>query len=168
MSPTGHLAVGFAAKKFAPKIPLLVFLIVPYALDLIYFIFVGVGIESVDYSPWSHSLLMALVWSALALLITLALTNKFKNGLVIGLVLLSHWVLDFVVWNDMLITFDKGLRVGLGLYNAIGFTTTSFSGLNSATLIASSIELSLLMFGVAVYILYLRKMKKESFKSGKM
>lgn len=104
---------------------------------------------------------MAAAWSVLALLVTILVTRRFKSGLVIGIVVLSHWLLDFIVWNDMLITFYRGIRVGFGLFNSIGFSTTNFSELSTSTLIASSIELSLLIAGVTIYLLYLRKTKKE-------
>lgn len=161
MSPTGHLAVGFAVKRYTPKIPLAVLLLVPYALDLVYFVFLGVGLESIDYSPWSHSLLMAACWSVLAVLITLLISRKLKNAAVIGLLVFSHWLLDFIVWNDMLVTFDKGLRTGLGLYNAVGFSKTNMFAVNSAMFISSVIELGMLAVGVTMYVLYMRRVKKE-------
>jgi len=165
MSPTGHLAIGFAAKRFAPRIPLIVLLVTAYAIDLLYFLFMAIGIESVEYSPWSHSLIMAVAWSGLALLITLMITKSFRSALVIGLVLISHWVLDFIVWDNMLIIFDDGLRVGIGLFNAIGFSQTNFTGFNMSTVIASSIELSLLIVGVAMYIRLRKKDKADSLSS---
>jgi hypothetical protein len=66
MSPTGHLAVGFTAKKYAPQIPLVVLLICANAIDLIYFLFLAVGLDRIEFDPWSHSLFMAVVWSVCA------------------------------------------------------------------------------------------------------
>jgi hypothetical protein len=65
MSPTGHLAVGFIAKKFTPKTPVLVLLIAAYLIDILCFCFIATVLDSADFSPWSHSLLMAFVWSSL-------------------------------------------------------------------------------------------------------
>ena len=100
MSPTGHLAIGFTAKRFAPQIPVVVFLIAAYAIDLFYFVFLALGIDQLDYDPWSHSLFMAIFWSISAGLITLFISRKAHSGFVIGLVVFSHWVLDFFVWDD--------------------------------------------------------------------
>ncbi|MEI8201038.1 MAG: hypothetical protein WCG21_13340 [Eubacteriales bacterium] len=160
MSPTGHLAIGFAAKKYAPQIPVFVFLIAAYAIDLIYFIFLAVGIDKLDYDPWSHSLFMAVIWSISAALITWFFCKKFRSGFVIGLVVFSHWLLDFIVWDNLPVFFARMPRVGLGLYNKIGFSLTGFK-LDSGSVIAASIELSMLLIGLAVYIIYLKKARKE-------
>jgi len=160
MSPTGHLAVGFAAKKYAPEIPLFVFLTAAYAIDLIYFLFLALGIDTVEYNPWSHSLFMAVIWSLIAGLITLLIKRQFRNGLVIGIVVFSHWFLDLIVWDNMLIFFDQSQRIGFGLYNRIGFSLTGMT-LNSGTVMATSIELVMLIIGVGIYILFLRKSRKE-------
>ncbi|MDF2484420.1 MAG: hypothetical protein K0R46_588 [Herbinix sp.] len=160
MSPTGHLAIGFATKKYAPEIPVLVFLIAAYAIDLIYFIFLALGMDTFDYDPWSHSLLMVVIWSLSAGLITFSFSRKMKSGLVIGLVVFSHWILDFIVWDNLPIYFDETHRVGLGLYNKIGFSFTVMA-LNSGTVIACSIELSMLMIGLAIYIIYLKKQRRK-------
>lgn len=165
MSPTGHLAIGFAAKKYAPKIPLFVFLIAAYAIDLIYFVFLAMGMDTQDYDPWSHSLFMAIIWSVSAGLVTLFFCRKFKSGLVIGIVVFSHWILDFMVWNNLPVYFDKTKRIGLGLYSKIGFNLGGISS-NSGTIIATSLELGILVIGIIVYIQYLRKQKKDKKSVG--
>ena len=161
MSPTGHLAIGFAAKKYAPQIPVFVFLIAAYAIDLLYFIFLAIGIDTLDYDPWSHSLLMAVIWSISAALITLFFSKKLQSGIVIGLVVFSHWILDFIVWDNLPVFFDKTNRVGLGLYDKIGFSLTGLK-LDSGSILAASIEMSMLLIGLAVYILYVKKVRKET------
>ncbi|MHB8127432.1 MAG: hypothetical protein ACYDEX_00335 [Mobilitalea sp.] len=161
MSPTGHIAIGFATRNYAPQIPLFVFIAASYAIDLIYMLFVALGIDSIGYAPWSHSLLMVVTWSTLTVLITMSFTKRFKTGLILGLVIFSHWILDFFVWNDMLIVFNKNIRVGLGLYNRIGFSQTGFMEINTATMIASLIELSMLVIGIVRYVLYLKKARKR-------
>ena len=160
MSPTGHLAIGFVAKKYAPQIPVIVFLIAAYALDLIYFICLILGIDKLDYDPWSHSLFMAIIWSISAGLITLFFCKKLRSGVAIGLVVFSHWVLDIIVWDNIPAFFDKTHRVGFGLYNKIGFSFTNLR-LNSGTIIAASIELGMFMIGLAVYISYLREFQRD-------
>jgi hypothetical protein len=165
MSPTGHLAIGFAAKKYAPKIPLVVFLIAANAIDLMYFLFLALGLDTIDFDPWSHSLFMAVIWSVCAGLITILFSGKFsggkyRNGLVMALVVFSHWILDFVVWDNLPIFLDKAHVVGLGLYDKIGFSITGLK-MDSGTIIATSLELGLLIIGVGIYILYSRKLRRE-------
>ena len=76
----GHIAVGLAAKRVAPKTSLGLLVAAPLAVDLLWPIFVLAGVERVridpgntaftplafTYYPWSHSLLMSLVWSVVA------------------------------------------------------------------------------------------------------
>ncbi|MHB1483907.1 MAG: metal-dependent hydrolase [Saccharofermentanales bacterium] len=160
MSPTGHLAIGFAAKKFAPQVPVIVILIAAYIIDLIYFILLAAGIENANHDPWSHSLFMAIIWSIIAGLITLILSRKYRSGLIIGLVVFSHWILDFIVWDNLTIFFDETHKIGLGLYNRIGFSLTGFK-LDSGTIIATLIELGMLIISLAIYNLYRKKLRND-------
>jgi len=159
MSPTGHLAIGFAAKKYAPKVHVAVFMIAAYAIDLIYFIFLAIGIDRPDYDPWSHSLLMAIIWSLSAGLITLSVCKELRSGFVIGLVVFSHWILDFIVWDNVPLFFDTTNRAGLGLYDKIGFSMTGMK-LDSGTILATTIELSMLFVGLAMYLFFVRKTRR--------
>lgn len=75
----GHFAVGFAAKRFAPRASLGWLLAAPMFPDLVWPLFVLAGVEVVRIAPgdtaftplefvsypWSHSLLMTLAWAAL-------------------------------------------------------------------------------------------------------
>src|SRR2546425_384195 len=72
----GHFAVGFASKKLAPKASLGPLLAAPLLADILWPVFVLLGVERVrivpglmafnpldlEYYPWSHSLLMDCVW----------------------------------------------------------------------------------------------------------
>lgn len=167
MSPTGHLAVGFIAKKFAPQIPVIVFLIAAYVIDLIYFVFLAAGIENMDYDPWSHSLVMALIWSITAGLITFILSKKYRSGIVISLVVFSHWILDFIVWDNLTVFFGQTHKIGLGLYNKIGFSLTGME-IDSGTIIATSLELGMLIISLVVYILYHRSLRNERKSYGQV
>lgn len=74
----GHLAVGFAAKGAAPRVPLAVLLLAASLLDVLFSSFILLGIEHArivpgitaaspldmyDY-PLSHSLIAAALWTA--------------------------------------------------------------------------------------------------------
>ncbi|HEX3069965.1 MAG TPA: metal-dependent hydrolase [Thermoanaerobaculia bacterium] len=127
----GHNAIGFASKKFAPRTSLVVLMGAPMLLDLLWPIFLLLGIEHVriqrgatpltpldfyDY-PWSHSLLMAAVWSIVAGLLYFAFTRYGRGAFVIGVGVISHWVLDFVTHRPDLPLWPGGPKVGLGLWN---------------------------------------------------
>jgi len=159
MSPTGHLAFGFMAKYFAPKISIFILLIAAYLIDILYFIFQITGIETADYSPWSHSLIMALFWTFLTIGLPLLITKKIKPGLVLGMVVFSHWIMDFVVWNDLSIGFNKANVIGLGFYNIIGFNPSNFK-FDSALIISTALELGLFAPGLYIYIRTKRNLKK--------
>ena len=82
-------------------------------LDLLSFGFLAVGLEEMgsyevrlDHGlrildpgsvSWSHSLFMSIVWSILAGLVAYLIFKDCRSGLILGVVVLSHWMLDFIV-----------------------------------------------------------------------
>jgi membrane-bound metal-dependent hydrolase YbcI (DUF457 family) len=132
----GHFAVGLAGKRVAPRAPLTVLLLAPILLDGLWPIFLLLGWERVridrgntavtpldfQHYPWSHSLLMALVWSALVAIVYLALTRDGRGGLWLGAAVTSHWVLDWVTHRPDLPLWPGGPLVGLGLWRSLGWT----------------------------------------------
>jgi len=153
-----HFAAGLAAKNVTPKIPLWVLLVASELIDILWIIFALVGIESLQYAPWSHSLFMAAVWSLIAGVAAWCIFKNGRSGLLIGLVVFSHWILDFISHPmgafgygnqpDLPLFITGSTRVGLGLYNTAA--------------LAYSIEFGLLALGIVLYILWLRKQKKTS------
>jgi hypothetical protein len=128
MTPIGHLAVGFAARRAGVKIPLGIILAAAWLLDVLYFVFGFLGLESLENinqpgtipSPYSHGLLMALVWSTLAGLLAWRVYHNRQAGALIGLVVFSHWVLDFFTWDNTFLLFAGSPQVGVGLFKALG------------------------------------------------
>ncbi|WAS91241.1 hypothetical protein [Nannocystis punicea] len=129
----GHFAVGLLAKPLAPRVPLPVLLLAPQVLDVIWPALVAVGVErarvvpgllpasplDLEYMPYSHSLLAAVLWSLLFAAGYRALTRDSRGAVVTGLLVLSHWVLDVVAHRpDMPVGLD-GPRIGLGLWRSI-------------------------------------------------
>jgi hypothetical protein len=158
MGPPGHLGIGFAAKPAAPRAPLWVLLMATEVLDLLSFLFMTVGIESMGVTttdlsrgiqiltpasvPWSHGLLMSVVWSILAGAIAYLFYRDRRTGIVVGLLVLSHWVLDLIVHlPDLPLLFDGSPLVGLGLW-----------GSGPGLVISGILELVLLAGGVAIYM----------------
>lgn len=128
----GHFGVALAAKKAAPRTSLGTLILAAQFLDLLWPIFLLVGIEHVeipsgitavspldftDY-PISHSLLMAIVWSVLVGGIYYAIRRYPRGAWIVAAAVLSHWVLDFIVHRADLPLWPRGPQVGLGLWNS--------------------------------------------------
>ena len=162
----GHLGIGLAAKPIAPKAPLWMLLVASEALDLLSAMFIAVGIErmavsQIDFEhgiqtitpgsvPWSHGLLMSVVWSLIFTAIAYLVFKDWKTCGMIGLVVFSHWILDFIVHPpDLPILFRNSPELGLGLW-------TSGPGL----ILSFILELVLLIGGIVIYIIT-RKRKKN-------
>jgi hypothetical protein len=132
----GHLAVGIAAKKVEPKIPLGVLVAASFGIDLIWPLLVLVGVEVVrvdpgntaftalDFEsyPWTHSLTMAVVWGAVAAVLVRSLMKSARAGWIVGGVVVSHWVLDLITHRPDLPLWPGGTMVGLGLWNSVAGT----------------------------------------------
>ena len=83
-----------------------------------------------DY-PWSHSLVMALAWSVL---FGLAFIREGRRAaMILGLLVLSHWVLDFVTHRpDMPLWPGSSTMLGLGLWNSVPATIVIESAMFTA------------------------------------
>jgi hypothetical protein len=129
----GHFAVGFAAKKAAPRTPLGILIAAPLFLDLIWPIFLLTGLEEVRIDPgntavtpldfvsypYSHSLLMAIVWATLVSLIYRRLTRYKPGTIMIWLGVVSHWLFDLITHRPDLPLYPGGkMKFGLGLWNS--------------------------------------------------
>ena len=128
----GHHAAAFAAKRASTRIGLGTLFLAVMWLDLIWPFFTLAGIEHFridpgntavtpldfyDY-PWSHSLLMALVWSALFAMVYKLTKRPWPDALIVGAAVLSHWVLDFVTHAPDLPLWPNGPKVGLGMWSS--------------------------------------------------
>lgn len=125
----GHYAAAFAAKAAAPRAPLWTLIGAAQLLDIAFSGFLLTGLERfrVDPSlpgnpldlyqmPWSHSLPAAVGWSVLAALVARALV-PMRTAAVIGAVVFSHWILDWLVHRPDLELWFGGSKVGLGFWN---------------------------------------------------
>jgi membrane-bound metal-dependent hydrolase YbcI (DUF457 family) len=130
----GHLAVGFAAKRAVPSVRLPWLIAAGIALDLLFPIFVLIGIEHfrivpgankfnplmLDFYPWSHSLVMACVWGVALAVLARARGIAVKGAAVIAALVVSHWVLDFASHTpDMPLWPGDSPKFGLGLWNSL-------------------------------------------------
>ena len=132
----GHLAVALAAKRVAPAAGLGWLMAGVTMLDLVWPVFVLMGIEHVrvvpgataftplvfDAYPWSHSLIMAVAWGALLAALARWRGVAASAGLLVALVV-SHWVLDAASHApDMPLWPGPSPRFGLGLWYSIPLT----------------------------------------------
>ncbi len=132
----GHMAVGFAAKQAAPTTSLGILLGASELIDLLAPAFVLAGWERVRvvpgenpfltlefYYPWSHSLVMTLLWALAAGVIYWLLTRKRRGAVVVGAVVLSHWILDLISHRpDLPLYPGRSPMAGLGLWNSVAGT----------------------------------------------
>ncbi|HMU61911.1 MAG TPA: hypothetical protein PKA66_09020 [Gemmatimonadales bacterium] len=130
----GHYGVSFAAKRFDTSVPLWVLFLAVQLLDVLWAPFILLGIEKLRivpgitasnpldlyYMPYTHSLVAALLWSAIAFVGYRALSRHGGGGraaLVVAFAVFSHWLLDFIVHRPDLPIYDNTMKVGLGLWN---------------------------------------------------
>jgi membrane-bound metal-dependent hydrolase YbcI (DUF457 family) len=133
----GHYAVAFGAKRAAPQASLGTLVMAAQFIDLLWPLLLLGGVEHVrldpgntavtpldfyDY-PVSHSLVGVLFWGVLVGGIYFAIRKSWKNALVVGLAVVSHWFLDLVVHRpDLPLTFAGSARWGLGGWNSLPLT----------------------------------------------
>ena len=73
--------------------------------------------------PISHSLVMSLVWGAIVGTLYAVATRRLRGALVVGLCVVSHWLLDLLVHRpDLPIGLGEGPKVGLGLWSSLTAT----------------------------------------------
>jgi membrane-bound metal-dependent hydrolase YbcI (DUF457 family) len=138
----GHFAVGFASKRVAPDTSLAILLAATQGPDLLWPLFLLLGIEQVRITPgdtamtplefvhypWSHSLAMVCVWAAAAALLAWSAPSRnartaMRRALVVAAGVLSHWVLDAATHRPDLPLWPGGaVRVGFDLWRSIPAT----------------------------------------------
>src|SRR5712675_872812 len=135
----GHEAVALAAKRIVPRTSLGTLVMAVGWLDLVWPIFQLLGIEHVridpgntaftplnfaDY-PYTHSLLFAAIWAVIFGLVYYRIRRDSRAAFILGVAVLSHWVLDAVVHRpDLLLVPGGDTRIGLVLWNSIPATLT--------------------------------------------
>ena len=172
MSGIGHLATGFAAKYSKPTIPLWALLIASETNDILSIVFSTIGIEpkavitSMDFTngmtyltpvfnPWSHGFFMSLVYSVVAAMIAYLFYHDRRTSGVVGLVVFSHWILDFLMHSNLPLFFAKTPLVGLGLENT-----------GAGFLFMTILDLLLVAVGVTLYFVCRKRRLRENAITG--
>jgi len=129
----GHFAVGFLAKRVAPRVSLPALFAAVSFLDILWPLFIVLGVEHArivpgitaaspldlyDF-PWSHSLVTSLLWSVLFAAPWLV-KKRVRDALVVAGCVFSHFVLDLVTHRpDMPLAPGVDAKYGFGLWNAL-------------------------------------------------
>ncbi len=143
----GHYSLGLVLKKQEKEIPLWVLFLAVQLADILAFLFVLMGWERISYTPnenpflrtvieyvpYSHSLLGNLILGSLVFIVFWKARSRVW-GVLLGIGVLSHWVLDAMVhMPDMPLFLDQH-KVGLGLWS---YPYLSFS-IEVVSLVAAS------------------------------
>jgi len=129
----GHLAVGFAAKRAVPRVPLALLVLAATFVDVLWGAAVLLGIEHArvapgitkampfdlyDY-PYTHSLLAGILWSLVFGGIYFRFQRYRAGAAMLGALVFSHFVLDVISHRPDMPIFANGPYIGLGLWNSV-------------------------------------------------
>jgi membrane-bound metal-dependent hydrolase YbcI (DUF457 family) len=148
----GHFAVGFTAKRFAPRTSMATLVAAPLFLDVLWPVFLLLGWERVRIDPgntaftpldfvsypWSHSLVMSILWATIFAFVYYRIAHYRAGAAAIWIAVTSHWVLDWITHRPDMPIYPGSARFGLGLWNSIPGTIT--------------VELVMLAAGVLLYL----------------
>jgi membrane-bound metal-dependent hydrolase YbcI (DUF457 family) len=133
----GHFAIGFGAKAAAPRVSLGTMFLAAQWVDLLWPTLLLLGWERVAIAPGitrvtpldfvsypiTHSLLTGMGWALLFALFYWRLRGSRLGAFVVGLAVLSHWLLDLATHRPDLPLYPGGSeRVGLGLWSSFAGT----------------------------------------------
>ncbi|WP_394843345.1 hypothetical protein LZC95_40645 [Pendulispora brunnea] len=129
----GHFAIGFAFSSRFRDVPPWIPLFGIGLLDIVDGVLVGAGVERVtpsaqangymhmalDFIDWDHSLLMSLVWSALAGLVAWRAGGK-RWAMVAAAAVFSHFLADLAMHDpDLALWPYSSAHVGLGAWSSL-------------------------------------------------
>ena len=133
----GHFGLSFAAKKAAPKVSSGTLFFATQFVDILWPFLLVFHVEKMAivpgytkmnafeflYFPYTHSLLMGIVWGVVVAGIYWLLKRDNRGAIVIGLCVLSHWFLDLIVHTaDLPLTPFGDYKAGFGLWNYVAIT----------------------------------------------
>ena len=150
----GHYGVAFAAKRVAPRTSLGALTFSAEFLDELWPILLLLGVEQVKIVPglmtmspmdfvsypYSHSLLMAIVWAALIGGVYYLLRRYGRGAWVLVALVVSHWFLDLPMHRPDLPLWPgaNSPKLGWGLWNSV-----------AATMV---IEFAIYAIGIGIYL----------------
>ncbi|MEX2446806.1 MAG: permease [Dehalococcoidia bacterium] len=150
----GHFGLAAAVKAAAPTVPLWALMLATVWLDVVFGPLAALGVERIEvaagtdggyagaliHAPYTHSLVGAALLGALFGLVASRWWGR-RAGIVLGLVVCSHWLLDLVVHRA-----DLPLLPG----NAGGLPLLGL-GVWETPVLAMAVEAALILGGAWLY-----------------
>jgi hypothetical protein len=148
----GHFAVALAFKKAAPKVSLGTLFISVQLVDLLWPIFLLIGLEQVRIAPgntlmtpldfvrypYTHSLIAGIGWSIGLGILYYLIRHDWRPSIIVGAGVLSHWILDLITHRpDLPLYPGSETYLGFGLWNSMVGTLV--------------VEISLFATGILLY-----------------
>ncbi len=149
----GHFAVGFGAKAATPRVSLGTLFLAAQFVDLLWPTLLMLGLERVridpnhppgpplefTHYPISHSLLAVVGWGLLLGVLYFLIRRDRRGAWVVGLCVLSHWLLDLLVhYPDLPLYPGASPLVGLRLW--------------SFPILEMGLELVMFAWGIVLYL----------------
>lgn len=146
----GHFALGLAAKRAAPGVSLAVLFAAAQLADLLWPVFLALGLEQVRIDPgntvvtpldfvsypYTHSLVLLIVWGVVMGWIV---ARRERGALpIVAALVVSHWFLDFVTHRPDMPIYPGSARYGLELWKSVGATV--------------AVEVPMFLAGVWIYM----------------
>lgn len=139
----GHFAASFIAKRASPEVSLGTLVLASLLPDCLWVTFLLAGVEHVqikpgrgainyldfEYVPFSHSLLMDAVWGAALGAAYFAYRKNRRGAIALFLLVVSHWLLDFISNRGMPLAPGLAPTLGLELWKSIPATIVVEGGL---------------------------------------
>lgn len=148
-----HFGIGLMAKRLSPETNVWGLMVAAMVPDILAVLIIFIIPPGINPTPWTHGLMMDLIWALVAGIITFLITHKKKTAILIAILVFSHWVLDFIGWpllavmpdinTGVPILFDMNLTAGLGLYKTLAG--------------ALIFEIGVFSMGIIIYILTKRQ-----------
>ena len=132
----GHFAMAYGAKHLAPRASLGTLFAAAQLPDVVWPWLVIGGVEHAtiapgdtaftplrfDSYPVSHSLVTVALWGAAFGAVHFWRQRRRLDAVVLALLAVSHWLLDFVSHRPDMPLWPDGPKVGLGLWNSVAAT----------------------------------------------
>lgn len=146
----GHFAMAYGAKRLAPRVSLGTLFAAAQLPDVVWPWLVIGGVERAtiapgdtaftplrfDSYPVSHSLVTVALWGAAFGAVHFWRKRRRFDAVLLALLAVSHWVLDFVSHRPDMPLWPGGPKLGLGLWNSV----------------TATIAVELVLFGAGVWL----------------
>ncbi len=128
----GHFGIAYASKSLKRNVSLGTSFLAAQFIDLLWPLFLLMGIEKVEIDPgntaltplnflsypFSHSMVATCIWALIFGLVFYIIRRSPRGAWLVAALVCSHWILDFITHRpDLPLTMADSYKVGLGLWN---------------------------------------------------